>query len=217
MSDIIDLDEARLKRLRNLRPYKGKSDREISEIFSEKDRDKLPVAVKVAIKRTRIPNPNKKFNDKLAGLQKEFNIDMNNSNDAEALKNLVRHQIQLEKVNGDIDKIQQKTTLSNDDYLRLEKLGKFQSGVLTSIISLEDKLGISRKLRKEKQLDDVPKFIQATLQKAKRTFDKQTIKVMCPKDNIELVRFWLNFPTLKNDIEMSLECFKCGEIIEYTR
>lgn len=214
--NIINLDDARIKKLKNLRPYRNKTEDEIREIFANRLKPKVTVE-KSSPKDKPAPDYDARFKSKLQELQKEFSIDMNNSNDAENLKDLVRQQIQLENVVRDIETIQKKDSLAQDDYLKLEKLGKFQSGLLTSKGALEDKLGISRKFRKEKQVDDIPQFFSDLLSRSKTYYDKQTIQVRCPTCKIELVRLWLNFPNLKNDVEMSLECYRCKETILWSR
>jgi hypothetical protein len=151
----------------------------------------------------------------MAILKDEFAIDMNNSNDAESLKNLVRLQIQLENVVKQIEEIQKQPSPSRDDILQLKNLGDFQKSIMGSLAELQDKLGISRKQRKEKQVDDIPQFIDGLLTKAKVYFDKKTVAIDCPKCMIELGRYWLNFPKEVNSVEMSLTCWKCKEVIEY--
>lgn len=213
--NVIQLDDARLKKLKNLKPYRNKTDEEIRAIFAA--RVQVTPPVKSASTGRKEPSSteeyDKKFNKKLLQIQNEYTLDMNDSNDTENLRNLVRQQIQLENVVRDIEAIQKKEVLATDDYLKLEKLGKFQSGILSSISTLEDKLGISRKFRKEKKADDMPVFMNDLLARAKEFFEKQTIEIRCPTCKIELSRLWLNFPNLKNEVEMSLECFKCGEMI----
>lgn len=217
--NIINLDDAKLRKLKNLRAYKDMPDEEIRRRYLEKQITiKRPVARKMTSKPTdKIDDSDKKFRTKLRQLQRDNGIDMNDSNDAENLKNLARQQIMPENATRDIDLIQGKDSLASDDYLKLEKLGKFQSGILASIATLEDKLGISRKYRKDKQVDDATQFISSLLAKSKTYFDKQTIKITCPKCKIELGRFWLNFPSLKNEMDLNMQCQNCEEMVLYSR
>jgi len=215
--NIIDL-ETRAKQMKNLRPYKNKSVEEIMEILAE--RAATPKVVVEVSSKNKAPTKSdydKRFNDKFETLRKEFSLDMNDSNDVEALKSLVRYQIQHENVTRDIDNIQKKENLNRDDYQSLKTLGEFQTGVSRSMIDLQDKLGISRKQRKEKQQDDVPKFISDLLARGKVAFDEKTSIIECPRCMIELGRFWLNFPLLNNELQVSLECWKCHEQVEYAR
>lgn len=217
--NVIDFNDPRFKKYRNLRGYKNYTDEEIIQVIKEKEgqvqvRTKPPVA-----KKPKEPEDayEKKFNSKLKQLRDEYSVDMNNSNDAENLKNLVRQQIQLENVTRDIDAIQAKDSLSADDYQKLEKLGKFQAGVLNAIGTLEEKLGISRRHRKEKQVDDLSKYIHDLKVRAKDYFEKMTIKVECEKCKITLAQFWLNFPNLQNEIDLNLQCYNCKESVLFSR
>lgn len=210
--NIIDLP-TRIKQMRNLKPYRNKSDDEIERIIlNRQNKPKVP-----STRRKGVEPYDKRFNDKLESLQTEYAVDMNNSNDVEALKSLVRFQIQLENVNRDIDAIQSKETLREEDYRSLKNLGDFQTGISRSVAELQDKLGISRKQRKEKQVDDFPQFMDSLLKRGAKMFEEKTVKVVCPRDSIELARVWYNFPNLNNETQMSLQCWKCKEQIEYAR
>jgi hypothetical protein len=209
---------ARLNRMRNLKPYRGKTDEELIEIIKNRP------ARTPTIRKKSAQDYDTVFAERLAVLQKEFAVDMNQSNDVETLKSLVRHQIQLEKVNTDIDTVQRKDSLTVDDYKNLKALGDFQRTITTSVNEFQDKLGISRKQRKEKAIDDIPKWIDSTLEKAANFFERKTTVITCPKCKIELGRFWLNFrnstglvsgEVLNNSMELSLQCWKCEEQVEH--
>lgn len=212
--NVIDL-ATRARQMQNLRPYKDKTVDEIIQIIL--DRQEMPKVAVDTKPKGKGDTYDKRFNDKFKTLKDEFSLDMNDSNDVESLRALVRFQIQQENVTRDIDNIQRKETLTRDDYSSLKTLGEFQIGVSRSIIDLQDKLGISRKLRKEKQQDDVPKFISELLSRGKKAFDEKTTKIECPKCLIELGRLWLNFPHLDNEIQASLTCWKCEEKVEYAK
>jgi len=206
------LTPARLMQLKNLRPNKGKTDEEIIEAFLAKQSKPRLTVVKDAPKQV---NYDRRFNEKMKILQKEYAIDMNNSNDEESLKALVRFQLQLENVNRDIDALQAQDSIGKDDYAKLKSLGDFQRGVLTSISDLQTTLGITRKVRKEKANDDIPQWIDSVLLRAKDFFEGKTQTIECPKCVIELFRYWENFPKEKNTISLELTCWKCKETIMY--
>jgi hypothetical protein len=222
--NIIELTPEKIAKLKNLKPYKNKSEEEIRAIFMNKAPRRKPavnVTVTTGADDLGIPSEtlrewDRLFAEKMDILQKEYSVDMNNSNDAEGLSNLARFQIQLDFVGKQIHDLQKHPSLDKDDVLVLEKLGNFQRTIMTSINDLQRDLGISRKQRKEKQVDDIPVWIESVLQKAKTFYDRKTITIDCPKCMVELSRYWLNFPAEKNDIEMSLTCWKCKEVIEYT-
>jgi len=214
MSDdkVIDL-ATKAKQMKNLRPYRDKTEEEIKQILL--DRENKP--------KTRGPGKanndayDKRFKDKLDLLITEFAVDMNDSNDKEALMTLARLQIQNENAARDIDNIQRKETLRDEDYRSLKNLGDFQLGVQRSIVDLQGQLGISRKIRKEKNVDDFPQFMEKLLDRGAKMFEEKTTKIVCPRCMIELARIWFNFPKLNNEIQASLECQKCQEQIEYAR
>lgn len=206
---VIDIADARkIKRLKNLRGNIGKSDEELLEMLNRKPKERGPAQKPddYAIR----------FNEKMQILQQEYAIDTNNSNDFEALKSLVRFQIQAENADRDISTIQRQPAMTKEDYSNLKNLGDFQKTVATSINEIQDKLGISRKIRKEKVNDDVPQWIEGVLEKAEKFFEIKTVQIECPKCQIELFRYWLNFPAEKNDIELELTCWKCHEIIMFS-
>lgn len=210
--NVIDL-ATKAKQMKNLRPYRDKTEEEIKQILLEREANGT-----TSKEDKRKPDDyDKRFNEKLDSLKAEFSVDMNDANDKEALMSLVRLQIQNENAARDIDNIQRKPNLRDDDYRSLKNLGDFQVGVQRSIADLQDKLGISRKLRKEKQTDDFPQFMDNLLKRGAAMFEEKTVKVSCPKCMIELARIWFNFPKLDNEIQASLECWKCREKIEYAR
>ena len=213
---IIDLD-TRAKKMKNLRPYRDKTEEEIKAILLEREKDPTPSKVEGSKTREKPDDYDKRFKEKLKSLMDEFALDMNDANDREALQTLARLQIQSENAARDIDNIQRKPFLRDEDYRSLKNLGDFQSTVQRAIVDFQDKLGISRKQRKEKQVDDFPQFVESLLARGKKMFDEKTVTVRCPKDFVELARVWYNFPTKQNETQMSLECPQCGEQIEYAR
>jgi hypothetical protein len=212
--NVIDFDDASIAKLRNLKPYRDLSDEQIREKLRQRAIDRAP---KQRSNKKTVEDYDKRFNSKLDNLTKEYALDMNNSNDVENLHLLVRLQIQNEDLSRDIAAIQRQDRLSVEDYRSLKTLGDFQTGTINAITNIQDKLGISRKIRKEKQVDDIPQFINGLLEKAKQEFDTKTTVISCPKCKIELFRFWLNFPHLENKMDISLTCWKCEEQILYAR
>lgn len=208
MGDTLDFDEIKLRRLRNLKMFKGKTDDEIVEYMQNRPEKTIPTA-----KESSDIAYNKKFQKLLKSFQDEYGVDMNNSNDSEALINLVRHSLQLEKVNDQIIEMQQSD--HQIDTRVLKNLGDYQRSLVTSISEFQNSLGINRKMRKEKQMDDVPQFIESLKTKALEFWERKTVKIICAKCDIELSRYWLNFPQLANTATFELECWKCGEKIVY--
>lgn len=215
----MEITEGKLRRLKNLPSFKGKTEEEIIAYMKNKPekprkprtKKERPVSIDTLV--TESPDYDKRYNVKLRLLKEEFGIDMNNSNDAESLRMFVRLVIQSEDVDK---KIRDDKSLLFDDK-RLKNLGDFQKSVNTSISELQEKLGITRKVRKEKQIDDIPQYLKAIRLKARDFWNRTTTKVECPKCQIELSRFWLNFPDLATKIVMELECWKCHEKVVFTK
>lgn len=205
-----NISDGQIRRLQNLKLYRDKSADEIREIIKERES---------VVKVTKSENKsyNNRFKEKLEILQSEYGIDMNNSNDPEMLSNLVRQMIQAENTDRDILLIQDKESKNKDDISMLKVYGDFQRDIQITIADLQDKLGISRKVRKEKAIDDIPQFIDGLLSRAKEFWADKTVAVECQKCKIELLRYWLNFPELTTKASFSTVCPHCHEKIEYVK
>jgi hypothetical protein len=204
-----ELSPGKIKRLRNLPMYKDKTDEEIQEAMRQRSLER-PVSANGAKAYT------ERFEDKFNALKEEFGLDMNNSNDVETLTLLVRHIIQSENTDKSIIDLQS-GNLTEVSIKNLKALGDFQRDLTMSITDLQEKLGISRKTRKEKAADDLPQFIEGILEKAKTLFDRETVIVECQNCNIELIRYWLNFPDLTTQSQFVTECPHCQERVVYNR
>lgn len=198
-----------IRRMKNLKMYEGMSEEEVrASYLQNRARDELAP-------KTENKTYDTKYREKLKMLQDEFAVDMNDANDREMLQSLVRHMLQSEAADEAIRSIYDKKNLGRQDFLSLKDLGDYQGTVDRTVSELQDKLGISRKIRKDKQADDIPQWVAATREKAKTFFDRQTIKVDCPKCQITLIQYWINFPNLKNSLSGSFTCWKCTEIVLY--
>jgi len=215
--DLASLTEIKLKRLRNLKMFRDKTDEEIFEFYRNRKPKATPPTPKIPAE-IFVPTGNdsydKNYKLKLRALQAEYGVDMNNSNDAELLQSLVRHMIQQENANTQIIAIQQQDEV---DTRTLKNLGDFQRTLVASITEMQEKLGIGRKARKEKQIDDVAVFIADLKKRAKTFFDIQTETVWCENCDIELARYWLNFPDSTKAVHFEVGCWKCGEGVIYTK
>lgn len=213
----MEVTEGKLKRLRNLPAFKDKSEEELIEYLKNKEQKPRKPRTKKAdlpldVKATR--DYDKRYNDKFNMLKDEFGIDMNDANDAENLRIYIRSTIQLEDVD---ERIKDKTNSDYVDTKILKELGEFKKTLVNSITDLQDKLAITRKSRKEKQVDDIPQYLKEIRRKAKDFWNRTTTSVKCEKCEIELVRYWLNFPDLANKVVMENECWKCGEKVVHVR
>jgi len=215
----------KIKQMRNLALFKDKSDEEILEWIKkkeERDSQKRPEADKPKAEpkkppkdvETEIRKYEDLFQSKLLSLQAEYGVDMNNSNDAEMLKSLVQHLIQSDIVNTQIIRMQQDDEI---DTRTLKNLGDYQRSLITTITELQEKLGIGRKQRKEKQLDSIPQFVELVRTRARDVWNRNTLMVRCENCEIELARYWLNFPDRASIVQFEIECWKCGERVVYNR
>lgn len=154
----------------------------------------------------------KKFNNYLNKYKREFAVDMNESNDAESLRAYVRYVIQLEQVD---EQIRLELNSKMPDHRILKGLGDFQRSLQMNQNEIQDKLGISRKQRKEKVHDDVPQYIRTIREKAKVFWEKKTVPVRCEVCQVELARYWLNFSDLTKHVEFTITCEKCKQEVVY--
>lgn len=211
MSEQKNLSDPMIRRLKNLKMFKDKSEDEIREYYANRPvkASKLPTSEPL----TSEEEYDQRFSEKLARFQEEFAIDMNDSNDAMNLENLVRHSLQLE----DIDKHVRKEMKGGFDSRSLKNWGDMQRSLVASISEIQDKLGISRRQRKEKQIDDIPQYISGLRKKALEFYERKTLRVICKMCDIELARVWINFADLASTVRMELECWKCHEKTIYIK
>jgi hypothetical protein len=121
--------------------------------------------------------------------------------------------IQLERAD---EVIMEEQSTKTPDHRVLKGLGDFQRSIQMNINELQDKLGISRKQRKEKQNDDITQYVKALQQKAKTFWAGKTVPVRCEKCKIELARYWINFPDKVKSINFEVICEKCNAGVSYT-
>ena len=209
----MEITEGKLKRLRNLPSFKDKTEEEIREYLKNKPEPvRRPRTPKVKVEVTADDKDyNKRYNKKLNQIVDEFGVDMNDANDQELVNILVRLSLQGEDVDHKI------RGAGKFDTKTLKELGEYQKSVINAITDVQDKLGITRKVRKEKQVDDIPQYLKEIRRKAREFWNRTTSSVVCQKCKIELSRYWLNFPDLASSIKMELECWKCGEKTLYVK
>lgn len=214
----------KLRKLRNLKYFRDWTDDQIIEWAKQRKKNEPPPPSPTSIT-SEIPvvdketvsmdaeEYDKKYKKYLAQYRKELGVDMNNTNDAESLRSLVRYVIQHEQVNIGIFN-EQKKPVPNTKVLK--DLGDFQRTVQQNINEIQDRLGISRKQRKEKQVDSVPLYIKGIQDKAKKFWERSTLPVRCERCHIELARYWLNFPDMVQKVHFELRCDNCKEIVIYS-
>lgn len=215
---------SKIKQLKNLALFKDKSDEEIIKFLEAREaKQKLdapeepisqeesiePVEAKIAT-----VDFNRKYQLRLRTLQKEYGIDMNDSNDAEMLKSLSRHIIQSEIVNDQIIRLQISDQV---DTRTLKNLGDYQKSLISTMTDLQEKLGIGRRQRKASQVDSIPQYVEMIRKKARDVWERSTFPVRCERCQIELARYWLNFPDNAAIVHFEIECEKCKEKVVYTR
>jgi hypothetical protein len=215
---------SKIKQMRNLALFKDKTDEEIiawiknREARQTVDEPEKPIRQKAAPKKdtpeAQDAEYEEKFNSKLEHLKTEYGVDMNNSNDAEMLRSLVQHMIQKDIVNSQIVKLQREDEL---DTRTLKNLGDYQKGLVSTISDLQEKLGINRRQRKEKQVDSIPQFVELVRSRAREVWNRTTHPIRCESCEIELSRYWLNFPEKARAINFEIECWQCGELVVYAR
>lgn len=216
------ISEAKLRKLRNLKYFRDWTDEQIILSIKNKEKGKAPpnpadIIAEIPVGKDAPPTLDeeeykKKFNTYLSKYRKEFGVDMNDANDAESLRSLVRYIIQQELVDKAIITEQMKPSPYP---ATLKGLGDFQRTLQQNINEVTTNLGISRKTRKEKQVDDIPQYIKMIQDKAAAFWERKTVPVRCEKCRIELARYWINFPDTVGKISFELECDKCKEKVIY--
>jgi hypothetical protein len=206
--------QGKINKMRNLAMFKNKTDVEILEHILRKEGEKR---VKETPSKEVSSSYEARYKRLIDRFQTEYGVDMNESNDTEALKLLVKHTLQLETLDIQIRNLQELPSMTNEDTRTLKNLSDVQRSLVTSVTELQDRLGISRKARKEKQIDDVPQFIENLKTKAAEFWDRKTVQIRCEKCQIELGRYWLNFPKRPNSINIELVCERCEERVLYVR
>jgi len=220
------ISAAKLKRLRNLKYFREYTDDQIIEWVKNKEKNKVPPAdpkdiisdsapeeVKGALD-INLDEYKKTFDAYLKKYRKEFGVDINDANDAESLRALVRYIIQQELIDKAILTEANKSSGAHPGTLKA--LGDFQRTVQQNVNEIQDKLGISRKVRKDKQVDDIPQYLKGLQKKAAAFWERSTVPVRCQNCRIELARYWLNFPDIVDSVTFKLTCDKCKEKIIYS-
>lgn len=156
----------------------------------------------------------KKYDTYFRKYIKEYGVDMNETNDVQALQSMVRLIIQAEVVNENILKLHADPRFSSKV---LKDMGDFQRSVQMSLKELQEQLGINRKARKEKQADDLPQYIRSLQVKAAQFWNRSTTPIMCYKCKVELARFWINFPDDLISQNMTIMCAKCDEKVVFSQ
>lgn len=215
------LSDAKIKRIQNLKMFKGWSKEAIQDYFKNRGPKSPPIPQQLAstddpeiaqnLEYSRIEYE-KKYRSYLNRYRKEYDTDMNDANDVQALEALVRFVIQAEVVDENIRVLQ---STKNMDSRTLKNMGDFQRSVQQSINELQDKLGISRKSRKDRQVDDFPAYIKQIQKKALDFWQRSTHPIRCEKCQIELARYWLNFPDKTEAAYFEIVCEKCHEKVVY--
>jgi len=213
-----EITPQKLAKLKNLKAFRGWSDEEIKKYIREKPAKEPKLFSKsdpIVNEGDRIEYDEaeykKKYNLYHRRYLKEYSVDMNDANDAQQLESLVRFIIQLEMIDQTI-----RRKGSNLDARILKSYGDYQRTIQTSITELQSTLGISRKQRKEKNVDDVPQYIRGLQVQAKDYWQRKTLAVTCPRCNIEVARYWLNFPKNIKGVTFEAECTKCHEDVIYS-
>lgn len=217
----------KLRKLRNLKYFREWTDEQIIDYIKNRKKNDVPPPNPVDIvkeipaaeeDKKEITLNEKEYNEMFRKYfnkyKKELDVDMNKANDIESLRALVRFIIQAEQVDKAIFNEQRK---DNPNTLVLKHLGDFQRTVQQNVNEIQDRLGISRKQRKEKQVDSLPVYIKGIQDKAKKFWERSTTPVRCEKCRIELGRYWLNFPDTIKNVHFELICENCKETIIYDR
>jgi hypothetical protein len=217
-----EITPQQMARFKNLKAFKGWSDEAIKDYMRNRPKKAQPPPRLFSDSTNDEPEPfsydaseyKKKYDTYFRKYIKEYGVDMNETNDVQALQSLVRLIIQAEVVNENILRLHSDKTFSSKV---LKDMGDFQRSVQMSLKELQEQLGISRKTRKEKQADDIPQYIRQLQVRAMEKWNRSTEPIRCEKCKIELARAWYNFPHRVLSANMTIICDKCEETVVYSR
>lgn len=214
-----EISDVKVRKLKNLKMFRNMSDEEVRQYIRNRPKVSKPTEPLFVKEETKTPEMEydeeeyrKKYKEYMRKYLKEYGVDMNDANDAQALESLVKLIIQFEVIDENIMKLQR---TKGFDSRTLKNMGDYQRSVQTSITELQDRLGISRKMRKEKQVDDIPQYIRELQLKARDFWNRTTTSVRCQKCQVELARYWLNFPDRVEEVSFHIVCDKCQEKLIY--
>lgn len=222
--DLPEINPQQLARFKNLKAFKGWSDEAIKDYMRNRPKKPQPpprlfsdapegdgedseefIYNELEYKR--------KYDAYYRKYIKEYGVDMNETNDVQALQSLVRLVLQAEVVNENIIKLSSSKHFNSKV---LKDMGDFQRSLQMSTKELQEQLGISRKSRKEQRVDDIPQYIRSLQLKARDKWKRSTQPVICQKCNIELARYWLNFPSRVMSLNATIICDKCEETVVFS-
>ena len=218
-----EITPQKLAKLKNLKAFKGWSDEQIKDYIKKKpkkvtpppklfDEDAEETASEFSYDEAEYK---RKYDTYFRKYIKEYGVDMNETNDVQALQAFVRLTLQAEVINENIIKFQSTKKVLNTKALK--DMGDFQRSVQMSLKELQEQLGISRKTRKERNIDDIPQYIKQLQAKALDKWNRSTEPIQCHKCHIELARAWYNFPHRVLSANMTIICDKCEETVIYSR
>jgi thiol-disulfide isomerase/thioredoxin len=184
-----EIDEGRLKRLRNLPQYKDKSDEDI--IDSIKGRPFI-----------------KKVEDEIKLLSQDYDLSSMKKNDMDLLNMMARAKVRLE----DEESILQRAIA--DGVMASTEARDFEQRLSTmrrDVMSLQKALGITRAERKSASEEDPRLFIASLNERAKHFLEQKLAYIYCPDCHMLAATMWFLKWELPNKIKITCPREECGK------
>jgi len=179
--------------MRNLHQYKGVSDEEFDEIYSQ-----------IVAGVTKNQEFEKRIQRKINEFGKDYALDELNSNDKLQLRALAQAMINLEDSEIEAYNIRSEG-ISLDNITLLEKLSKMMSELRSDISNLQDDLKITRKIRKSDKEVSVINYLEDLKIKAREFYASRMSYILCPKCGMLLATVWTLYPDEKTN-RITLVC-----------
>jgi hypothetical protein len=191
--------------MRNLTQYKGMSDEEYDEYWSQMVTDSVPVR-----------EFESRIESKLKELADDYDISEMKINDKLLLRALCQAQIQLE----DFEQMSYRLRtegMNPANMTMFKNLGELMSDLRSDISRLQDDLKITRKIRKGDKETSVVNYIESLKEKARKFYEAKMFYIFCPKCNMLLGTIWTLYPDEDRN-KIALVCHRkldndeeCGE------
>lgn len=169
------------RKYRNLRQYKEMSEEEFQDAFNKKVLNASPSV-----------DFEKRIERKLEDFRRDYDLNDLKINDMDTLRALVQAQISLE----DYEQVlyRERTAVSLDNIVVLDKIQKIMSDLRSDISSFQTDLKITRKVRKSDQEASVISFIDSLKAKARKFYESRMSYIYCDKCNMLLGTIWTLYP-----------------------
>lgn len=141
--------------------------------------------------------------DKIKSFENDYDLEQMMINDMLTLRTLAQAYITLEDYENMFYTLRSTEGINMNSILEIEKLGNAMSKIRSDISSMQNDLGITRKLRKTDQELSLQSDLDILHKKAKEFYEHKMFYVICPKCNMLLCTAWFLYPNeARNKIQL---------------